>query len=206
MSFFLLRLLLAIAFLFPSISNAQSLEERSAALIDARNSLHASLDALPFRKLRLDFSSLGSEAFLAEEVRLEAFVDRRFDREYGHLLNASSRFEILRSYSDIDSVVEAYLSTLIARYEPQTSPEKLVVIPPFDLPFENELEVTGVSFGEDLKVATPFWLEQDQLTELLVRPERLGREVRHRYNQIVRPRQLGMEVYHRDGFVAQTRA
>ncbi len=152
---------------------AQSFEERNAALFDARNSLHAGLDALPFRKLRLDFSSLGSEAFAAEEVRLEAFVDK----EPRYISSVNNHFDIIKFYPDIGSLVETYFSTLIARHEPQTSPEKIVVVPPFDLPFANELEVTGVSFGDDLVAAAPFWMEQDQPAKLTVRPGRLGLEV-----------------------------
>lgn len=179
MLFLLPRLLLAMSLLSPSVSMAQSFEERSAALIDARNSLHAGLDALPFRKFRLDFATLGSEAFAAEEVYIEALVDK----ELGYLSSVNNRFDIIQFYPDVGGLVETYLSTLIARYEPQTSPEKIVVVPPFDLPFENELEVTGVSFGDDILAAAPFWMEQDQPAKLTVRGGLLGLEVTNRDNR-----------------------
>lgn len=179
MSFFLPQLLLAVLLLLPSVTVAQSFEERSAALVDARNSLHASLDALPFQRLRLDFSSLGSEAFAAEEVRLESLADR----ELRFTSSVRNRFEIIKLYPDIETLFETYLSTLIARYEPQVSPERLVVIPPFDLPFQSEVEVTGVSFGDERVTAAPFWMEQDQSTELQVRGGLLGLDVSYRDNR-----------------------
>lgn len=173
MSFLLKPLLLVLLLLVPCTAAAQTLEERRAELVEARNSIHDKLNALPFNKLRLDASSLASDAFAAEEVRL----DEPDPILFGYTSRANNKFEVFGQYAGPDSLVETYLSAFLARYEPQVAPEKLVIIPPFTLPFEHELEVTGVSFGAAYVEAAPFWPEQDQWTGLQVRPGPLGLDV-----------------------------
>ncbi len=139
----------------PNASVAQTLENRRDELNQVRDHFHEQLNQLPFNALRLEFASLGAQAFAAEETELLSLSSSasQIVSEWPQKLGA------VQFYPDVEEMTSTYLAAFMAEYGRPHLEDRVLFVPPFEYPFEHEVDFQSVSFGGDIVEVKPYWSE-----------------------------------------------